>query len=895
MVIVQLTNLIDSFLTLELLLHCKQTIRLMKKTVLFFLYPSFLFFCLILSTKSVAQEIPFNCDFNAYLFQTNDVYAIDLASGNANLVAANITTGNINAVGYNPTDGYIWGYLSSPSKTIVRIGKNFTTTTYTIPSLVDGSRYVGDIGPDGVYYFKSGGSPYYKIDLNPASASYLQYLGAFELSQSINVHDWAFNAVDGKLYTVEQGTNILYRVHPNTGQVQNLGVVPVLAGNNYTYGAVYFDLSGSFYVSANQTGTVYIVRDVSNLSGLNSMVSNLFAFGPSSSSNDGARCPTAPVPQEICDNGLDDDGDGLADCDDPSCSGYASCPVFAASVSGANEGGLESNNRLSELVNKRNFNRVKKAYTFDAAKAKRVTKPALFSRTQTGSVLRDFIPFGTINEQTVIESTPTDLLSITNASEVYSVDYLKDNKTIATILALKTDDGVYEHTKFICDRLLGAQILSVSTIEINEQPFIKTIIKNADNSIEYVLSFAAKKVNADANFEIESHWNLDKYQKNIGFYNFQIWTNSIDNLYKMGQEVARLLAVQKPISGYNLFEPPKVFVKKGRYVNGVLELQIINTNGTSAVQFDGGLRKTETSQEQKISSNINLDKKLISDITLPTGNLFDIGFRIGDGIATPDDLFLSDGPWGLDAPSSTASVTNYEISANTIPFETSGFAVERNLKLSAATSDYVAAYRALTPRFKAVDLSAYKSLHLKAKGTGTLEIILIKNSISAWEQQYKATIVLTDALQDFAIPLTAFTSSLGSQLIANDIKTIVFKMTATDGKLTVKEMDIQSIQFLTNLTLDTKTFEKDRENSSVVIAPNPVNESTVLQFTSKINEAVAINIYNVNGVVVKSMQFDAKEGFNTVSLSKLQFNPGVYFCIIKGSMFEYDVAKLIVK
>ncbi len=856
---------------------------------------AFLFFLLLLTTTSGAQDIPFNCDFNAYLIQNNDVFAIDLASGNSISVAQNITAGNINGAGYNAKDGYIWGYLTSPSKSIVRIGKNFNTTIYTIPALPDGSRYVGDVSPEGIYFFKSGGSTYYKIDLDPASPSYLQYLGSFELSQSINVHDWAFNAADGNLYTVEQGTNILYRVNPLNGVVTNLGVVPVLLGNNYTYGAVYFDLAGSFYVSANQTGTVYVVRDVKDLNGLIGMNSNLFAFGPSSSSNDGARCPTAPVPQEICDNGIDDDGDNLIDCDDPSCSGYATCPVFEASISGANEGGLESNNRLSEQINKRNFNRLKTAYKFDTATAKKVTKPSLFSRKASGTVLKDFIPFGIINEQSVVESTPTDLLSITNASEVYSVDYIKNNKTIASILALKTDNGVYEHTKFICDRLLGAQIISVSTIEINEQPFIKTIIKNADNSIEYVLSFSAKKVNADANYALESHWNLDKYQKNIGFYNFQIWTNSIDDLFKIGQEVVSLIQKQKPISGYSLSEPPTVFVKKGRYVNGNLELQIINTNATSTVTFDGGLRKTETSAEQKMNSTIDLNKKYVTDIVVPTGNLFDIGFRIGDGVATPDDLFLSDGPWGIDAPASTTTVTNYSVGVNTKEYDTGSFPVERNLNLTATTTDYVAAYRALTPRFKAVDLSTYKSLHLRGKGTGILEIVFVKNSIANWEQQYKATITLTSDLQDFAIPFTAFVSSTGNPLVLNDIKTIVFKMTTLDGKPTVKEMDLQTIQFSKNLTLDTAEFDLASQGNKVSISPNPIDDNSKLRFTATDAERVAIEIYNINGKLVSTIYHDAQVGNNEVQISKSMLTSGIYFSKIISSTTSYEVVKIIVK
>ena len=169
---------------------------------------------ILLSLQQQAQDIPFNCDYSAYLFQVNDVYAIDLASGNSYLAATDITPGNINATAYNPADGFIWGYLSSPSKTIVRIGKDFQTTSFTIPELTNGNKYVGDISSDGIYYFKAGGTSYFKIDLNPSSPTYTQYLSTENLSQNISIHDWAFNAVDDNLYAVEKNTNILYRINP---------------------------------------------------------------------------------------------------------------------------------------------------------------------------------------------------------------------------------------------------------------------------------------------------------------------------------------------------------------------------------------------------------------------------------------------------------------------------------------------------------------------------------------------------------------------------------------------------------------------------------------------------------------------------------------------------------
>jgi len=705
------------------------------------------------SFSSTAQDVPFNCDFNAYLFQYNDVYAIDLASGNSYQVATDVTPGSINATAYNPADGFIWGSLNTPAKSIVRIGKDFNTTTYYIDELPTSNRYVGDVSSEGIYYLKAGGTTYYKIDLNPDSENYTQYQATGNLSQNISIHDWAFNAVDGQLYAVEKNTNILYRINPENGNVAVLGVVPILSGLSYTYGAVYFDNEGRFYISANQTGTIYVVQAVQDLDGINLIDANLFAFGPSSASNDGARCPTAPVLQEICDNGIDDDGDGLIDCEDPSCSGFGMCDVIVAPTSSSNAGGLESNSRLSEQINARNFKRAKTGYKFNSVTAKRVAKTSSYAKSNlnSGFTLQDFVPLTSINEDEAIEASPSDLIGITNATEIYAVDYLKNNSAVASVLALKTENGVYEHTKYICDRLLGAELISVSTIDINEQQFIKSIIKNADGTYEFVLSLSAKVVNNDANFAIESHWNLDQYEENVTFYNFQIWSNTIDDLYVLGQEVLNLLEVQKPIESYNNSTPPTVFVRKGSYTNGGLDLQIINTNATESVTLDAGYRGTETEDFDNLNAIIDLNGSYITNIRVDTGSLFDIGFRIGDGMATPDDLFMSDGPWGIDDSQDGTNVSLYNVTRNDFDFETADYPIERNVQLTATTNSYVGAYRALTPRFKAVDLTDYNSFKFSAQGTGNLEITFVKQSITNWESQFKTTMALTNTTQDLQL------------------------------------------------------------------------------------------------------------------------------------------------
>lgn len=865
----------------------------MKNTILY--YYCAVFITLFLGGFSLAQEqMPFNCDYNAYLFQENDVYALDLASGNSYLVKKNVTPGNVNAVGYNPADGFIWGSLSTPSKSIVKIGKNFETEVFYIPELPTANRYVGDVSATGVYYLKPGGSTGYRVNLNPNSDTYGKFISTFTLSSNINIHDWAFNAVDGLLYTVEKKTNKLYRIDPETGEALNLGVVPILDGLSYTYGAVYFDVEGRFYMSANQTGTVYVIQDVQNLEVGSIMDSNLFAFGPSSSLNDGARCPTAPVPQEDCLNGLDDDGDGLTDCDDPSCSGVSECPVINPSVSTGNDGGLESNDRLSTLINKRNYLRTKNNYKFDKFTAKKIIKSAFYKQKSSKSSefsLIDLIPVDVLPETHTVESSPTDLLALTNATELFSVDYIRDTETIAVILATKTENGVYEHTKYICDRLLGAELLSVSTIEIKGQTFIKSIIKNTDGSKEFVLSFSGKLSEDTQNFEIESYWNIDQYQENQTYYNFQIWTNQIDDLIVLAEEALDLFEAQKNISSYTNAAPPPVFVKKGSYRNGSLALEIVNGNKSSSITYSAGFKRTETSTTNYSNETIALNGNYLNPIIINTGNIFDIGFRIENNLnETPDDLFMSDGPWGVDDSSDQTTVNEFKITQNEQSYSGDGYSVERNISLEATTSTYVAAYRAFTPRFKAVNLSNFDVLELDARGTGDLEITIIKKGITTWENQFKSVITLSEDKTHFAIPLAHFISNSHQDIDLKDAVNIVFTM-ASDGEEEVqKSMYISDIEF-TKSTLSTS--DEVLEENATLLFPNPMKTNSEIRFYSEVNTETDIEIYNTAGILVKKLNLTTTIGNNTFTINRNGLTSGLYFIKISNNFKTYNSKKLI--
>jgi len=518
-------------------------------------------------------------------------------------------------------------------------------------------------------------------------------------------------------------------------------------------------------------------------------------------------------------------------------------------------------------------------YSFNKETARKLVKSNTYATRSLNSnfTLEDFIPLSVINEDSAVDSSPLDLISITNATDLIAVDYQKNNNTIASILALKTNNGVYEHTKYICDRLLGAELLSVSTIQVRDYHFIKSIIKNIDGALEFVLSLSAREINNNQNFAIESHWNLDKYEGNGTYYNFQIWSNSPDNLLLLSNEVINLLEIQKDISSYTLSTPPPVFVKKGFYRNGVLELSVINTNASSNVLFDAGYKETETSNLFNTTSTLDLNENYLSNINVSTGNLFDIGFRIGDGIRTPDDLFMSDGPWGIDYNTTTTQILNYDVKLNDTFPSVDEYLIERNPNIKVQTTEGISIYKAFTPRFKPVNLSNYNTLEFNAKGVGEMEIRFIKDNINIWEYQYKTTINLNNQLIKHQIPLVDFKSNNEGNMILDNAVTIVFTLLATDGTEQIKEVSIEEIK-LTNL--DTLSLNNINANNFIAIShainfPNPFKNSTTLQIPEKSNY-IHLTIYDLLGRVVFNDAIKTNDDNNSIRIKLNDISPGLY-------------------
>jgi len=255
-------------------------------------------FAFVILFSSHINASPFeSCPSKAFLMQQSiaQLYGVNLVTGDYSLISSDLgTTNKINAVGFNFHDNYIygWGYEWG---TLVRIGGDYQANPLTLIDNPGVNFYVGDIAlNENSYYFYRKGVNYglYKVSLDEQSADYLKSIKVINgQALSLNIYDFAFHPDNSFLYSVDS-SGILYQIDVNSGSASNLGNV----GEIGTFGAVYFDVEGKFYISRNSDGHVFII-DVDDPS----PQAEFFAYGPSASQNDGARCAIAPVIDESID------------------------------------------------------------------------------------------------------------------------------------------------------------------------------------------------------------------------------------------------------------------------------------------------------------------------------------------------------------------------------------------------------------------------------------------------------------------------------------------------------------------------------------------------------------------------------------------------------------------
>ena len=272
---------------------------------------------------------PFTCDFNAYIAystgfnQPSTFSTFNTSTTPFTLDVIGDVTYNVNAIGYRKQDDFIYG-IELGTNELIRIGADGIGYNLgeiqglPVPLSSSDVYDSGDFLPDGYLYVHEvySNNEMYQIDVTTSPP---QLVAIHLLDQSIFLSDFAYNSIDDKLYGIgDDGAK--YMIDPSNWTVTTVGTNAPPA----SYGAAYTDDLGQVFVYKNNSGELYMVDFGVNGTGTGDMT--LIANAPQVYYNDGASCRSTFIIVEICDDGIDNDGNGLIDCFDcQACASSASC------------------------------------------------------------------------------------------------------------------------------------------------------------------------------------------------------------------------------------------------------------------------------------------------------------------------------------------------------------------------------------------------------------------------------------------------------------------------------------------------------------------------------------------------------------------------------------------
>ena len=549
--------------------------------------------------------------------------------------------------------------------------------------------------------------------------------------------------------------------------------------------------------------------------------------------------------------------------------------------SSGNDGGLESHRGLSSAIAHRIFDRSRK-------EAGMIPET---SATRSNTLLSEIVPTTIREGDNRSISSPIDLEELTKATQVWSADFIRDDITFASVFATETPNGVYDHTKVVCDRLAGAEIIEIREAELLGQKFLLTSLKTDKESIEYTISFSIA-INSEKEFRVFSKWAVDQYEESGKFLNYQIWSSAPFSTIDLTKKIIENLRathnfeVQESLSSYL----PDIYIKSGRYDNNEIVLNLVNdTEVTAQCNLVGSLSASE------IATNLELYLKTIS---IPPGehefvidnknnNIFDIEIKVRKaGEPQYDVAYFSDGAWGLDYDQSLTTIRDLEISKNTRLNE-DDFTIARDIKVEFESNDYLSVYKHMRPSGSTIDVTAYNAISFEGKFTQPVQVRLIKESIENWDDQFVYVVNPSDLSNEKTIPFSFFRSKTGDKFEADDIKMIVFTQKSSLGL--DKILEFKNVHFTKKDDLEMNL------DNNLMVFPNPTSGQMNITFESQIEESGYLIIYDIMGRIKYREKINLHQGLNLIQQDFGTLDKGVHILKIEGPSINLFIHKIILQ
>ncbi|KAI7155376.1 hypothetical protein KC349_g7012 [Hortaea werneckii] len=242
-------------------------------------------------TVVVSYPVPFQtaeCSSNGYLIQRQTLYSVDISSGATNQIATLNVDGNVNGIGYNVKDNLLYGTVGSSTNPRI-IAFNAQGQTSNVLNAT--ASVVGDVDENGqLWLADSNAGTWRQYSLTRGNAA---LLGSGSFGTGYAFYDWSYIPNAGNyLWSLNQYNNLTYliRFDRSSHQMSVIGNYGTIA-TNAVWGAMYAGRNQRMFASDNTGGQIWSF-DIRN-STISNANARLISQGPSTSSNDGARCLNA--------------------------------------------------------------------------------------------------------------------------------------------------------------------------------------------------------------------------------------------------------------------------------------------------------------------------------------------------------------------------------------------------------------------------------------------------------------------------------------------------------------------------------------------------------------------------------------------------------------------------
>ncbi len=522
--------------------------------------------------------------------------------------------------------------------------------------------------------------------------------------------------------------------------------------------------------------------------------------------------------------------------------------------------------------------------------------PFLFQPTETAvskgaSALAELVQLipenGPQNSQGYVVS-PTDLLPVTNAIDVFALNYLRaDQRRVGALFATSTQGEIYEHTKVVCDRLRGAVLEHLDLVTVAGQPFVRSGLRHADGSFDHAISFVVYP--EGDGYVVDSRFRQDEYDAPVAdadIFNLQVWSVSKMATVELAEQVLARLAALGPVRYRNTdANPPalpKTYVRTGRYEQGRLTLELYNAAGASRVHLTGGtLARTESGLRTDFVDTIELpemaDDTPVVEVELNLGPIFDAAFFVEvDGEDHPDQLYLADGAWSFAYDTDGASVDRFAVDPEApLTAEPGKWTVERPATLAGRVETWTALFRYLQSNALPVDLTDYQYVEFTAWGEGQVRMLLEKASITT-SDHYGHIFHLDDEPQRVRVWFDDLARGDGrDDFVANDVAVLSFYVYGDQHRDRPFTLNVSGVTFgggPGDILADLPDRFELAQNY-----PNPFNPETTLAFSLPEATEVQLTVYDALGrevAVLANGRLDA--GRHTVRFDAGHLASGVY-------------------